>query len=330
LAETEYVKAIDSTIEPFKGLLLGFFFFTVGMNIDFRELLREPVLLLLSVAGLITVKSILLIVLARLFGKPWPTAIETGLLLGPGGEFAFVGIGMATTLALIPSSMSSFALAATSLSMALIPLLSVGARMIRERSATDKLADPDLALAPTTVRGHAIVVGHGRVGQTVCATLDRHKFPYLALDSDPSAVAEYRNAGREVYYGDATNPEFLSRCGLMEATAVVVTIHTQAAIDEIVRLVRSVRPDVLIISRARDASHARRLYTIGVTDAVPETIEASLQLSEATLVGLGLPAGPVIASIHQMRDEFRSELQEAAGQAGKRVTHSIRTKRMHG
>ena len=328
LAETEYVKAIDSTIEPFKGLLLGVFFFTVGMNIDLRELIREPIWLLVSVVGLIAVKSGLLIILARLFGKSWPVAIETGLLLGPGGEFAFVGIGLAMALALIPASVSSFALAVTSLSMALIPLLSAVARKVRERSVRNKLVDHDLALAPTNVKGHAIVVGHGRVGQIVCTMLDRHQFPYLAADSDPSAVVQYRRAGREVYYGDATNPAFLNSCGLLEATAVVVTIHTQSAIDEIVRLVRSARPDIVIVSRARDAQHARRLYASGVTDAVPETIEASLQLSEATLVGLGLPAGPVIASIHQMRDEFRDELQEAAGQAGQTATHSIRTKRM--
>ena len=112
----------------------------------------------------------------------------------------------------------------------------------------------------------------------------------------------------------------------MKAAAVIVTIHTQAAIDEIVQIVRALRPDILIVSRARDATHARHLYAIGVTDAVPETIEASLQLSEAALVGLGLPAGPVIASIHEKRDEFRHELQEAAGHAGRTETRSIRAK----
>ncbi len=266
----------------------------------------------------------ILIGLARLYDKPWPVAIETGLLLGPGGEFAFVGIGMATALQLIPSNVSSFALAVTSLSMALIPLLSVVARKIRKNSA--KPIDPDLKIAPANVKGHAIVVGHGRVGQTVCTMLDRHRFPYLAVDSDPNAVVEYRKGRRDVYYGDATSPAFLNTCGLADATAVVVTIHTQSAIDEIVKLVRAIRPDIVIVSRARDAAHARRLYAIGVTDAVPETIEASLQLSEAMLVGLGLPAGLVIASIHQMRDEFRYELQEAAGRAGQKATHSIRQK----
>ena len=116
----------------------------------------------------------------------------------------------------------------------------------------------------------------------------------------------------------------------MDAAALIVTIHTQAAIDEIVQAVRPLRPDLLIVSRARDAAHARHLYAIGVTDAVPETIEASLQLSEAALVGLGLPAGPVIASIHEKRDEFRHELQEAAGQAGLADTRAIREKTLRG
>lgn len=181
-------------------------------------------------------------------------------------------------------------------------------------------------LTPTPLQGHAIVVGHGRVGGIVCTMLDRHQFPYVAVDKDPGAIAEHRKAGRQVYYGDATNAAFLKSCGLLHASAVVVTIHTKSAIDEIVKLVRGVRPDIAIISRARDAEHASRLYAIDVTDAVPETVEASLQLSEATLMSLGLPAGPVIASIHQIRDEFRQELQKAAGRAGRHTIHSIRSK----
>ena len=133
----------------------------------------------------------------------------------------------------------------------------------------------------------------------------------------PRPIAEYRKAGRQVFYGEASDLSFLESCGLAHARAVVVTIHTKSAIDDIVKLVRRVRPDIAIISRARDAEHARHLYAIDVTDAVPETVEASLQLSEATLVSIGLPAGPVIASIHQLRDEFRQELQTAAGRRGR-------------
>ena len=331
LAETEFRKAIETTIEPFKSLLLGVFFFTVGMGLDFRELVREPVWLLASVIGLIAIKASLIAGLARLFRIPLPAAIETGLLLGPGGEFAFVALGLATVLGLLSAGVSSFMLAVTSLTMALIPAMAVAARRITEKLERRKPPEPELAaVPPADETGHAIVVGHGRVGQIVCAMLERHGRPFIATDIDPAAVSAWRRRGREVYYGDATSPAFLKSCGLMGAAAVIVTIHTQAAIDEIVEIVRGLRPDMPIVSRARDATHARHLYAIGVTDAVPETIEASLQLSEAALVGLGLPAGPVIASIHEKRDEFRHELQEAAGQAGKTGTRSIRAKTLRG
>lgn len=318
LAETEFRKAIETTIGPFKGLLLGLFFFTVGMSIDFRELTRHPLLLFTSVVGLIGIKSILLIGLARIFRTPWPAAIETGLLLGPGGEFAFVGIGMATTLGLIDANVSSFTLAVTSITMVLIPVLSYFARHLAQKFREPKVLDHELAVPPSGGTDHAIVVGHGRVGQVVCAMLDRHGFRYIAVDNDAAAVPGHRRSGRDVYYGDATNPEFLKSCGLRNARAVVVTVAAEAAIDEIVRQVRTLRTDVTIVSRARDAAHARHLYSIGVTDAVPETIEASLQLSEATLIGLGLATGLVIASVHEKRDEFRRELQQAAERSGDR------------
>ena len=314
LAETEFRKAIETNIGPFKGLLLGLFFFTVGMNIDVREVAREPFWLFASVIGLIGIKAILLIVLARAFRLSWPAAIETGLLMGPGGEFAFVGIGLATTLGLIGADVSSFTLAVTSITMALIPALSLLARRLAPKFREPRSLDPELAVLPSGGTGHAIVIGHGRVGQVVCELLDRHGCPYIAIDNDAAAVPEHRRKGREVYYGDATIPEFLKNCGVMDAKAVIVTVAAAAAIDEVVRQVRALRTEIVIVSRARDAGHARHLYRIGVTDAVPETIEASLQLSEAALIGLGQSTGPVIASIHERRDEFRRELQQAATQ----------------
>jgi CPA2 family monovalent cation:H+ antiporter-2 len=151
--------------------------------------------------------------------------------------------------------------------------------------------------------------------------------PYTAIDHNPKSVLAARASGRTVYFGDATHADFLRTCGLMSASGVVITIHTQALVDDVVRVVRQMRPDIPVIVRARDAGHARHLYGIGVTDAVPETIEASLQLSEAVLVGLGLPTGPVIASIHEKREEFRAELQGAARDAGQPPTRSIRARR---
>jgi monovalent cation:H+ antiporter-2, CPA2 family len=326
LAETEFRKAIETTIDPFKGLLLGLFFLTVGMNIDFRELAREPLWLFASVVTLISVKSIVLIGLASIFRIPRSAAIETGLLLGPGGEFAFVGIGMAATLGLIKPDVSSFTLAVTSITMALIPVLSHIARRLEPKFRELKPVDPELAVAPSGGTDHAIVIGYGRVGQVVGAMLDRHNIRYIAVDNNADGVREQRRSGREVFYGDAAKAEFLKRCGLLNAQAVIVTVASKVAIDEIIQQVRTLRPDVLIVSRARDAAHASHLYTIGVTDAVPETIEASLQLSEAALVGLGLATGLVIASIHEKRDEIRRQLQRAAGRAGIETAHSIRAK----
>src|SRR3990170_4254872 len=329
LAETEFRKAIETTIEPFKGLLLGIFFFTVGMGVDLREVAREPVWLLASVVGLIAIKATLITGLARLFRVGWPAAIETGLLLGPGGEFAFVVIGLATAVGIVSGYAAGFMLAVTSLSMALIPVLAILARRAADRVEKRRELDPELAVVPPAgEKGHAIVIGHGRVGQIVCTMLERHRVPFLSTDRDQAAVAEHRRRGRNVYYGDAANAAFLKSCGVMEAAGVVVTIHDQPAIDEIVQLVRSLRPDVLIVARARDATHARHLYSIGVTDAVPETIEASLQLSEAALVGLGQATGLVIASIHERRDEFRRELQQAAALTKDEPSHSVRSKKL--
>jgi CPA2 family monovalent cation:H+ antiporter-2 len=326
LAETEYRKAVEATIEPVKGLLVGIFFFTVGMAIDVRALLREPLLLASAVAGLIGVKSLLIIGLARLFRLSWPVAVEMGLLLGAGGEFAFVSLVMAAGSNLIDRSTASFALTVTAVTMALIPVLSHLARRFASRLRAAGATPSELMMRPTGRQRHAIVVGYGRVGKVVCALLKEHGIPYIAADSDASTVTRDRRDGHDVYYGDAADPKFLEICGLADAAGVIITIHTHHLIDDIVEHVRAMRPEVLIVSRARDADHARHLYRLGATDAVPEAIEASLQLSEAALVGLGLPTGPVIASIHEKRDEIRHGLQQAARAAGLEGIRSVRAK----
>jgi monovalent cation:H+ antiporter-2, CPA2 family len=326
LAETEYRKAIEAAIEPFKGLLLGIFFFTIGMSIDFREFVREPVWLLAAVVAFIAAKSLVLTGLGKLFRLAWPAAIETGLLLGPGGEFAFVTLGTASTLGLIEPRVSAFTLALTSTTMALTPLLSVAARHIASLLTSQRPPDPELAVQPPGGERHAIVVGYGRVGKVVCALFRQHGIRYIAVDVDAPGVGRDRRDGHMVYYGDAADLNFLQTCGLMAATAIIITIHTRDIIDQIVNRVRTFRPDILIVSRARDAEHARHLYEIGATDAVPETIEASLQLSEAALVGLGIGAGPAIASIHEKRDEFRRALQQAAREAGRQESRAVKGK----
>jgi len=326
LAETEYRKAIEAVVGPFKGLLIGIFFFTIGMNIDFREVVREPLLLFGSVFGLIAVKALLLTGLGKAFRLTWPVAVETGLLLGPGGEFAFVSIGLAAAAGLVEAPLASFTLTVTSFTMALTPALSLVARHVAAQLTSGRAIDPEVMARPAGGQKHAIVVGYGRVGKVVCALLRQHGIPYIAADFDAATVTRDRRDGHDVYYGNAADPLFLESCGLAKAAGVIITIHTASIIDDVVEHVRAIRPDILIVARARDADHARHLYGLGATDAVPETIEASLQLSEAALVGLGVATGLAIASIHEKRDELRHALQQAAQDAGLEKIHSIRAK----
>ena len=314
LAETAFRKAIEASIDPFKGLLLGAFFFTVGMRVDIRELVREPLLLLACVCGLIAIKTIVLSGLGRLFRLPWPAALEAGLLLGPGGEFAFVILGLAADMNLVSQHVSGLALAVTSVTMATTPALSnIAGRFERKLSTTDA-SNPELSLRPMGQAGHAIVIGYGRVGKVVCALLRKQGVSFLAADYDAEAVIAERGQGQEVYFGDASDPEFLKACGLERAIGVIITMSAIHTIDGIVAHVRAMRPDIPIIARARDADHARHLYEVGASDAVPETIEASLQLSEAALVGLGIDAALAMAAVHEKRVEFQRGLQKAVQQ----------------
>ena len=326
LAETEYRRAVEAMIDPFRGLLLGVFFFSVGMHIDLSFIWREPVLVIGGFIAIMVAKTALLVPLCRLFGVPWAASVETSLLLAPGGEFAFIGIGLAVQFGLVDSGIAAGVLAVVSLTMGALPFVSLLASRAAQRVARQVTGDaPATQLPPSNHAKRVIVVGHGRVGQLVCDMLDKHEISYIVADRDAARVERWRKLGRAIYFGDASNALFLQRCGIDEATAVIVTIDT-AAVDDVVRAVRARRSDVMIVARAHDAQHARHLYTLAVTDTVPETIEASLQLAESALVGLGVPMGLVIASIHERRELVRSELQAAAG-ATASMTDQIRRAR---
>jgi CPA2 family monovalent cation:H+ antiporter-2 len=313
LAETEYHRAIEATIDPFKGLLLGVFFFSVGMSLDVSYLLANHMLILTGIIGLIAIKAGVLVGLLRLFGVSWPTTAEAALLLGPGGEFAFIVIGLGITKDIVAPDTGAAVLAITSFSMALVPALDYLGRRISRQAIAKQPVNPVINVVPPQERVDAIVIGCGRVGRLVSEMLERHKLKHIIVERDPEVVSRGREEGFPVYFGDAKNPLFLNRCGIEQAKGVIITINKPSAIGDIVASMRGLREDILIVARARDADHARELYKQKVTDAVPETIEASLQLSEAALVGLGVPTGPVIASIHEKRDEFREQLQGAAG-----------------
>ena len=315
LAETAYSKVVEATVEPFKGLLLGVFFFSIGMKIDVRVILPQAALVLAAIAALVAIKFVVTFWLARLFRFSPAVSVETSLLLSPGGEFAFVGIGLAASLKLLDAQQTTLCVTVAALSMCLIPLFgAVSARLARAISPPSTPA-AELTATPAAQQKHAIVIGYGRTGKVVCELLKRHKTPYIAVDSNAASVVADRQAGHEVYYGNAAQPEFLKTCGLTEAVGVIVTLDNRSVIDKVVQDVRIARPEIFIVSRARDEAHARHLYAIGVNDAVPETVEASLQLSEAALIGIGVPTGRAIVSVHTYRDDVRKALQKAAAEA---------------
>lgn len=316
LAETEYRRAIEVTIEPFKSLLIGVFFLTVGMGINPAQIAAQPFAIIGIAIGLVAVKAAIVYGLGRAFKLSAATSIEAAIMIGPGGEFAFVLLSAAAGAKLIGEDAISLVLAAVSLTMVTLPLCARMARLLAARLAKPVILPEEARiLPPLDQTDRAIVIGCGRVGRLVGAMLEEHKKPYIAVDSNPTLVASQRRAGRPAFFGDATKPDFLKLCGIEDASALIVTIDTNKAVDETVRVARALKPDLIIVARARDAAHARHLYELGVNDAVPETIEASLQLSEAALVGLGVPMGLVIASVHERRDVFRRELKPAAAPA---------------
>lgn len=318
LAETEYRREIEVTIEPFKGLLLGLFFVSIGAGLDLSLVISAPVVTLGLALVIVLVKFAVTYLAGRSLRLPPGIATESALMLGPGGEFAFVMITTAVVGKELPPGLAADAMVAVTLSMLAIPALGALAGRLARRVTPD---DPELALLPSLSdesERKVILVGFGRVGQLIGEMLRVHKIPFLAVDTNATNVKSWRREGTEIYWGNATRADFLLRCGLMKTRALIVTIDSPSASEEIVRAARELRSDLTIIARARDAEHATELYEIGVTDAVPETIEASLQLSEAALVDLGIPMGHVIASIHAKREDFRKMLQPAGGAAAQR------------
>ncbi|MEP2814513.1 MAG: cation:proton antiporter, partial [Alphaproteobacteria bacterium] len=289
LAETEYSHEIEVDLEPFKGLMLGLFFMSVGMGIDWRVIGDEPMWIPLSVFGLFLVKSVITAGLCLAFGLPRHTSLEAGLLLGQGGEFAFIVVGLAMSLALLPADVGQFMLIVAGLTMLVTPLVAKAAEVLAgrmEREETTRAHQGNLA-AIGDMEGHVILAGFGRFGRTLANTLQAESIAYIALDTDPGHVARARAENLPVFYGDASRLDLLNRAHIERCAAVVVTMDNPAAAERIVGEIRSTWPLVAVYARARDKAHAVRMMNAGATQAVPESIEGSLQLAGRVLSGLG-------------------------------------------
>ncbi|MEE8609281.1 MAG: cation:proton antiporter [Sphingomonas aquatilis] len=309
IAETEYHTEVEVMTAPFKGLALGVFLITVGMSVNLREVLDNWPALLTAVVAVVGVKAIVTFLLLRVAQTGRGIAAETGLLMGSPSETTLIVLATAAQAQLILPSTAAFWQTVTAIGLTITPLLAkAGQRLSRgiDRAPID--AGPiDDGEGPGTV-----VIGFGRVGRMVADMLKIHGQRYLAVDADIDNVADARRAGHPVLFGDVARAELIDRLDLARARALILTMDDPVLTVRLARRMRALAPELPIIARARDPQHAAELYRAGVTDAVPETLESSLQLSEAVLVDLGVAMGPVIASIHEKRDELRQSIKAEA------------------
>jgi CPA2 family monovalent cation:H+ antiporter-2 len=328
IAETEYQGEVEAMTAPFRGLGLGVFLIAVGMSLDLGFILSAWPALLTALVGVMLVKTVVTALLLRLGGKRRAVAAEASLLMASPSETTLIVLGAAAAAGLIDAGTAAFWQIVTAMGLTLTPLLARlgrdAARRIERRGEAG-----GAGLMPTGEEPRAVVIGFGRVGRLVCEMLALHDRPYVAVDSDIDAVKAARAEGFPLIFGDASRPEFVDRLNLGHASALILTMDDPVQAVRMVKRVRGWCPDLTIVARARDPEHAAELYKAGATDAVPETLESSLQLSEAVLVDLGMAMGPVIASIHEKRAELRQqimemgELEREPPQRGKRLRDAL-------
>ena len=308
IAETEYHGEVEVMTAPIRGLGLGVFLITVGMSLDLGSILARWPELLGALVAVMLVKTALTASLLRLGGKRKAVAAEASLLMASPSETTLIVLTAAGAAGLISRDTASFWQIVTAMGLTLTPLLARLGRWAAGR--IEGAEDSDVALAPSREAPRAVIIGFGRVGRLVAEMLAEHDRPYVAVDSSIDVVKSARREGFPLIFGDASRPELLDRLNLGHASALILTMDDPVQAVRMVRKVRGWCPDLTIVARARDPEHAAELYKAGATDAVPETLESSLQLSEAVLVDLGMAMGPVIASIHEKRAELRRQIME--------------------
>ncbi len=316
LAETEYRHEVEVTIDPFKNLLLSLFFMSVGMQTDLRILLAEPLLLPLSVVGLFLIKATVQALVLRAGRFSWGSAVEGGLMMGQGGEFAFIVTGYAMTSKVFSAELSQFVLLVVGLSMFATPMVWRAGRQFSgwwERHYQTAEAPLEDA-RPEQMQGHVIIVGFGRMGQLLAKILADQGVRYVAIDIDMHRSTNRHPLGEPVYYGDVSRPELLHRVHASKAAAIVLTIdHADAALHA-ARAIRREFADIQLLARAHDESHAHALREAGANLVMPEALEAGLQLSSFVLHALGIDGE---RAAHAIRIERSARLTAVRqGEAG--------------
>lgn len=305
IAETAYHGEVEAITKPFKGLALGVFLITVGMGIDLRQVWAQAGALALAVVGVVLIKALVTAVALRLHGKARATALQAGILMASPSETTLIVLTAAAQARLIAPETAQFWQIVTAIGLTITPLLAKigalsGRRVARAEARRDEPAHP--------AGDDVVILGFGRVGRLIGEMLRVHGLSFRAIDADPALVRAARDEGLPVLFGNIDSPATLDRLDLSRTRALVLTMDEPVLAVRIARRLRAAHPDLLMIARARDAAHAAELYRAGASHAVPETLESSLQLSEAVLVDLGKAMGPVIASIHEKRDELRRQI----------------------
>lgn len=290
LAETEYRHQVAADIQPFRGLLLGLFFMTVGISLDLGIIFENTLLVLGLLLGLIVLKTAITMVLCRITGVSSAISLNTALVLSQAGEFGFVLFALAGGFGLLEPREATILTAVIGLSMALTPGLAwLGNLLNRRMEANLAEKREDMQSESADMKDHVIIAGFGRVGQSVVKTLSAAGIPYVAVEFEPTRVAEARAQGLSVYYGDASRVEVLEALGADRARAAVIILDNATAAERVVNLLHRRFPNLNIFVRARDNAHKRRLTTAGASGIVHETYELSLQLGETVLRGFGTP-----------------------------------------
>jgi CPA2 family monovalent cation:H+ antiporter-2 len=309
LAETEYRHQIEAAIRPFRDILLGLFFISVGMLLELQVLTQpsELALVLLMLLTLVVFKAAIATLVTRPFSHSRFKALRTGIVMSIGGEF---GVALCTILLeahLLPDAGGEPLLVAIVLSMVLSPLIlsnnkRVARFLLREHAPALTAAQrEDAATANIGEREHVILCGFGRVGQNVARVLESHGFEYIALDLDPARIRAARQAGDPVLFGDSADEEMLAKAGIAHANAVVISFSDPATSVGILRSVRRVRPEVPVLVRTQDDARLKELQEAGATDVVPETFEASLMLVSHVLMLLHVPVSRVVRTLGEIR-----------------------------
>lgn len=319
LADSEFQYEVEIIVEPFKGLLLGLFFMSVGMEIDLRVAAQYPFLLPASVLALLALKGAVVALLLRRLG--WRRAVHGGLLLGQGGEFAFIILAYAVSTQVLTQAGSQFLMLVVGLSMLLAPAAAAAGAALVRRAEEDEDGAPVLADdAVGRLNGHVIIGGYGRVGQLVADVLKKQDLSYVAIERDRHLVelARRERMDEYVYSGDASLPDMLQRLGSTRAACVVLTMDDPRAALHAVGALRRHDPELCLVARARDERHARALKAAGATEVVSEAVESGLQLACFALVAAGVPIGAADFHVDREREELRSKIAVPKEQDGGR------------